>query len=92
MSTDATDAVIEVVLGQAGPKIECTVTWPDEEATDYDLRSVSLHRAKREIKDWLARDGFVPVDRWSAAAAGGRQIVRHFRRPPANDRVFPLTR
>jgi hypothetical protein len=92
MTSDETGGVIEVVLRQAGAKIECRVTWPDEDATDYDLRSVSLHRAKHEIKAWLARDGFVPVDRWSTAGTDGHQIMRHFRRPPANDRLAPLVR
>jgi len=92
MTADETDEVIEVVLRQASAKIECRVTWPDEQATDYDLRSVSLHRAKHEIKAWLARDGFVPVDRWSAAGTDGHQITRHFKRPPANDRLAPLAR
>jgi hypothetical protein len=92
MSTDETDTVIEVVLRQAGAKIECKVTWPDEDVTDYDLQSVSLHRAKHEIKAWLARDGLVPVDRWSAAGTDSHQIMRHFKRPPANDRLTPLVR
>jgi hypothetical protein len=92
LTADATNEAIEVVLRQVGAKIECTVTWLDEEAAPYDLRSVSLHRAKHEIKAWLARDGFVPVDRWSAVGADGNQVMRHFRRPPANDRLAPLVR
>ena len=91
MTTDATNEAIEVVLRQVGAKIECTVTWLDEEAADYNLRSVSLHRAKREIKAWLAQDGFVPVDRWRVADADDK-VMRHFRRPPANDRLAPLVR
>ena len=46
MTTDEIDTVIEVVLRQAGAKIECKVTWPDEDVTEYDLQPVSLHRAK----------------------------------------------
>jgi hypothetical protein len=92
VSAENPEGAIEVVLRQVGAKIECKVTWLDEEATDYDLRSVSLHRAKHEIKAWLARDGYVPVDRWSPAGADGHQITRHFRQPPANDRLLPLTR
>ena len=90
MTSDETDEVIEVVLHQAGTKIECKVTWPDEDATDYDLQSVSLHRAKHEIKAWLARDGLAPVDRWRTTGTDAHQIVRHFKRPPANDRITPL--
>lgn len=80
------------MLRQVGAKIECAVTWLDEEAADHELGSVSLRHAKREVKAWLARDGWVPVDRWSAVSAAGDQIVRHFRRPPANDRLAPLVR
>jgi hypothetical protein len=92
VTTDDLAEAIEVVLCQAGAKIECKVTWLDGAATDYDLESRSFHHAEREIRDWLARDGRVPVDRWSSAGSDGHQIVRHFRRPPANDRLFPLVR
>jgi hypothetical protein len=92
VTTDNPDEAIEVVLGQVGAKIECKVTWLDEEARNYDLESTSLHRAKREVKAWLARDGWVPVDRWSPAGPDGHQIERHFHRPSANDRLTPLTR
>jgi hypothetical protein len=91
LTADATNQAVEVALRQVGAKIECTVTWLDEEATNHDLQSVSLHHAKHEIKAWLARDGFVPVDRWRAAGADGK-VMRHFRRPPANDRLAPLVR
>ena len=92
MTTDSANQAIQVVLRRVGAKIERTVTWLDEETTDYDLGSLSLHRAKRETKVWLARDGWVPVDRWSAAGTDGDQVMRHFRRPPANDRLAPLVR
>jgi len=80
---------IEVVLRQTDSKIDCRVTWQDEETSGYDLRSLSMRRAKREIKAWLGRDGYRPVDRWRA---GDGRIVRHFRRPPANDRLLPTVR
>jgi hypothetical protein len=92
VTADNPGGAVEVVLAQAGAKIECTVTWLDEEATDHDLESRTLHQAKREVKAWLARDGFVPVDRWSPAGTDGHQIVRHFQRPSANDRLIPLAR
>jgi hypothetical protein len=92
LTTDPENQAIEVVLRQADAKIECTVTWLDEETAHYDLGSLSLHRAKRQTKAWLARDGWVPVDRWSAAGTDGNQVMRHFRRPPANDRLAPLVR
>jgi hypothetical protein len=91
MSADNPDTAIEVVLRQLGAKIECKVTWLDGDATDYDLGSLSLHRAKRQMKASLARDGYIPVDRWSPADADGK-VMRHFARPPANDRVFPTVR
>ena len=92
MTADSPDGAIEVVLRQAGATIEGKVTWLDGDATDYDLGPVSWHHAKRQMRAWLARDGYAPVDRWSPADPDGHQIVRHFARPPANERVFPLTR
>jgi hypothetical protein len=89
---DQTHEAIEVVLCQTDSKIECTVTWQDEDTSDYDLKSLSMHRAKHEIRAWLARDGYRPVDRWRAAEADGRRLVRHFSRPPADDRLAPLVR
>jgi hypothetical protein len=86
------EGAVEVVLRRADAKIECKVTWPDEEAAEHDLESRSLHRAKHKVKAWLARDGFVPVDRWCPVGSDGNQIVRHFLRRPANYRPFPLTR
>jgi hypothetical protein len=92
VTTGNPDEAIEVVLRQADAKIECKVTWLDDEASNYDLESTSLHHAKREIKAWLARDGWVPVDGWSPAGTDGHQIARHFHRPPAHDRMFPTVR
>jgi hypothetical protein len=89
---DETHEPIEVALCQTDSKIECKVTWQDEDTSNYDLRSLSMHRAKREIKAWLARDGYRPIDRWSAADADRHRLVRHFRRPPANDRLAPTVR
>jgi hypothetical protein len=91
VTTDSPEGAVEVVLRQAGTKIECTVTWPDEQASGHDLEGHSLHHAKREIKAWLERDGFVPVDRWRPVGTDGNQIVRHFLRPLAKDR-FPVRR
>jgi hypothetical protein len=82
---------VEVVLREAEAKIECSVTWPDGDVGDHDLGSVSLHHAKREIKAWLAGDGFEPVDRWRPVGPDGGQIRRHFLRRPANDRL-PVVR
>jgi hypothetical protein len=92
MSVDETREPIQVVLSQTDSKIACRVTWPDDDTTDYDLRSLSMHRAKREIRAWLARDGYQPVDRWSRADGDGHRIVRHFKQPPADDRLAPLVR
>jgi hypothetical protein len=91
MSADNPDVAIEVVLRQVGAKIECTVTWLDGDATDYDLGPLSLHHAKRQMKASLARDGYVPVDPWSRADTDGK-VIRHFARPPANDRLLPYVR
>jgi hypothetical protein len=92
MSMDQAHEPIAVALRQTDSSIECKVTWQDEDTSDYDLKSVSMHSAKREVRAWLARDGYRPVDRWKAAAADPHQILRHFARPPANDRLAPLVR
>jgi hypothetical protein len=87
VTTDNPEGAVEVVLRQAGTKIECTVTWPDGEASERYMEAGSLHHAKREVKAWLAGDGFVPVDRWRHVGTDGNQIVRHFLRRPALDRI-----
>jgi hypothetical protein len=92
VTADSPDGAIEVVLRQVGAKIEGKVTWLDGDATDYDLGPVSLHHAKRQMRAWLARDGYAPVDRWSPAGTDGDQIMRHFARPPAHEKLFPGTR
>jgi hypothetical protein len=92
VSADSPEGAIEVVLHQTGAKIECKVTWVNGDTTDYDLGPLSWHQAKRQMKASLARDGYVPVDRWSPAGADGHRIMRHFARPPANDRLLPLER
>lgn len=80
-----------MVLRQADTKIECTVTWPNGEASERDMEAGSLHHAKREVKAWLAGDGFVAADRWRPVGTDGDQIVRHFLRRAALDRI-PLVR
>jgi hypothetical protein len=92
VTTDNPEGSVEVVLRQAETKIECTVTWPDDQASEHDPECRSLHHAKREIKAWLVGDGFMPVDRWRCVGTDGDQFVRHFLRRPASDRPIPPAR
>ena len=54
MSGEETYEPIAVVLREASTAIECTVTWQDEESSKYELKSPSMHKAKHEIRPWLA--------------------------------------
>jgi hypothetical protein len=92
LTADSPGGAIEVMLRQADGKVECEVTWLNEGTTGHDLQSRSLRHAKREVRAWLARDEWVPVDGWSRAGTDGNQITRHFQRRPANDRLLPLVR
>jgi hypothetical protein len=89
MSTGATDGLVAVSLRQGSSKIECRVTWQDGNVTEYNLRSSSLHRAKREITASLAKEGLQPVERWSVVESDGNKLMRHFSRNDA-PRLFDL--
>jgi hypothetical protein len=78
MSAGATDGLVAVSLRQGRSKIECKVTWQDDNVTEYDLRSSSLHRAKREITASLVKGGLQPVERWSVVDSNGHELLRHF--------------
>jgi hypothetical protein len=93
MSAGATDGLVTVSLRQGKSKIGCKVTWQDDNVADYDLRSSSLHRAKREITASLRKEELLPVDRWSVVESDGREVVRHFSRSVAGDEWnFPIAR
>jgi hypothetical protein len=87
VTADYPEGAVGVVLRRAGTKIECTVAWPNGEACERDMEAGSLRHAKREVKAWLAGDGFVPADRWRRAGTDGDQIVRHFLRCAAPGRI-----
>jgi hypothetical protein len=94
MPADETGGAFEVLLRQGNTKIECRVTWLDESTSEYDLRSLSMHHAKREITASLVDQGFWPVDRWSTVHADAHETIRHFKRMgPNDDRLrLPLVR
>jgi hypothetical protein len=89
MSTDAVDGLVAVSLRQDDAKIECKVTWQDDNVAEYNLRSSSMHRAKREITASLGKEGLQPVDRWSVVESDGHEVIRHFSRQGAAG-VFDL--
>lgn len=80
MSANAMDEIVAVSLRQGNAKIECKVTWQDDNVADYPLLASSMHRAKREITSSLGKEGLLPVDRWSVAESGGGEVMRHFSR------------
>ena len=93
MSAGATDGMVVVSLLQASSKIECKVTWQDDNVAEYHLRASSMHRAKREITASLRKEGLLPVDRWSVAESDGHEVLRHFSRSGAGDNWnFPIVR
>jgi hypothetical protein len=93
MSANVMDEVVVVSLRQGNAKIECKVTWQDDNVAEYDLRASSVHRAKREITASRRKQGLLPVDRWSDVESDVREVVRHFSRRGAGDRWnFPIVR
>jgi hypothetical protein len=92
MSANAMDEMVAVSLRQDNAKIECKVTWQDDNVAEYNLRASSMHRAKREITASLRKEGLLPVDRWSAGP-DGHEVMRHFSRSGAGDNWnFPIVR
>jgi hypothetical protein len=93
MSTGAGDGMVAVSLLQGTSKIECKVTWQDDNVAEYNLRASSMHRAKREITASLRQEGLLPVDRWSVMESDGHEVMRHFSRSGAADNWnFPVVR
>ena len=96
MSANAMDEIVAVSLRQGNTKIECKVTWQDDNAAEYDLRASSMHRAKREITASLGKEGLLPVDRWSAVESDGGshapfQSARRGRQMELPDRPLMMT-
>jgi len=60
MSADSVDEIVAVSLRQGDAKIECKVTWQDDNVAEYNLQASSIHRAKREITASLGKDGLLP--------------------------------
>jgi hypothetical protein len=94
MSAGATDdGMAAVSLLQGDSKIECKVTWQDDNVAEYNLRASSMHRAKREITASLRKAGLRPVDRWSVPESDSHEVMRHFSRSGAGDNWnFPIFR
>jgi RNA:NAD 2'-phosphotransferase (TPT1/KptA family) len=85
--------MVAVSLRQGNAKIECKVTWQDDNVAEYNLRASTIHGAKREITASLRKEGLLPVDRWSVVQSDGREVMRHFSRSGAGDRwTFPIVR
>jgi hypothetical protein len=92
MPANATDGIVAVSLRQGSAKIECKITWQDDNVAEYDLRASSMHRAKREITASLRGEGLLPVDRWSVVESDGGELVRHFSRRSPDRWNIPTVR
>jgi hypothetical protein len=57
---------IEVWLSQKNLEVTCTLVREDESTTDFDVESISLRGAQREITGWLIDEGYQPAGRWTA--------------------------
>lgn len=55
---------IEVWLRQVNMEVACTVVNEDESTARYDVDSLSLRGAQREMTGYLISQGYEPVGRW----------------------------
>lgn len=68
---------IEVWLRQDNMQVSCMIVREDETTSEYEVNSMSMRGAQRELTGWLIRDGYEPVGRWQDEADS--ETVRRFR-------------
>jgi hypothetical protein len=59
---------IEVWLSQDKKTVTCRVVYEDESTEHFNVESLSMRGAQREITGWLIREGYKPDGRWTAEA------------------------
>jgi len=72
---------VEVWLTQRNLAVDCRIVREDETSDDYDMNSMSLRGAQREITGYLIGQGYRPAGRWETAAEddrGAAETVRRF--------------
>jgi hypothetical protein len=55
---------IEVWLTQQNMTVTCRVVHEDESTEQWDIDSLSMRGAQREITGWLLNQGYKPDGRW----------------------------
>ncbi len=69
-AAEAKQKRIEVWLTKVNDfRITCREVFEDETTSDWDVdavRSVSMRGAQREVTGYYIREGYEPVDRWTA--------------------------
>lgn len=70
MTTTEKKSPIEVWLRQENMTIACTVVYQDESTEDYEVNSLSMRGAQREMTGFFIREGYQPLGRWAAEVAG----------------------
>lgn len=92
---DNPEGSVEVVLRQADTKIECTVTWPDDQASDHDLecrlaghrfseRAASLKSRRSEIEAVPPRPAALIIHRMTKGKSRWRAATKYDNRSKAD--------
>lgn len=75
---------IEVWLTRRNLAVTCRVVHEDESTDEYDVQSLSMRGAQREMTGYFKREGYEPAGRWITAQAaevedGPEETYRRFR-------------
>jgi len=81
-----TKSPIEVWLRQTNLTVDCTVVNEDESTEDYNVSSLSMRGAQREMTGYFIREGYRPDGRWTptteAVHDAGVEAWRRFKASP----------
>jgi len=69
--TNTKTGPIEVWLTRNNLAVTCRAVHEDESTDEYEVDSLSMRGAQREITGFLIRQGYNPVGRWSVQHDGG---------------------
>lgn len=77
---------IEVWLTQANMVVSYRVVYEDETTSEYDVESLSMRGAQREVTGDLINQGYKPDGRWVTESVEMDQPIETWRRfrPPSN--------
>jgi hypothetical protein len=80
--TNTKSGPIEVWLRQANLEVVCNVVYEDETSAQYEVSSMSMRGAQREMTSFFIAEGYKPVGRWEVEASdanGALETVRRFK-------------